>query len=75
MPEHLEISLGDTVIWINEDLAPHTATALDGSWETEIMETGQRVRVVFGMSGVFDYFCAFHPHMNGSVFVRSKPSG
>ena len=32
VPATLEVSVGDTVEWINEDLVPHTATAIiDGT--------------------------------------------
>ena len=75
VPERVEIGPGDTVVWINEDIAPHTATARDGSWETDPLDADASARVVFGMPGDFDYFCAFHPHMTGTVSVRPKPAG
>jgi len=69
VPEILEVQPGDTVVWVNEDLAPHTATANDGSWETDPLETDASAGIVFGAPGAFDYFCAFHPHMKGTVMV------
>ncbi|NND19254.1 MAG: cupredoxin family copper-binding protein [Silicimonas sp.] len=74
-PDRVTIRTGDTVVWINTDLAPHTATAREGGWETGAIETGEQARVVFETPGDFDYFCAYHPHMTGSVSVRPKQSG
>ncbi|MDW4500190.1 cupredoxin family copper-binding protein [Sulfitobacter sp. D35] len=73
VPAGVEIRPGDTVIWTNEDLAPHTATARDDSWETGALEVGESQRITFAAPGEFQYFCAFHPHMVGSVSVL--PSG
>lgn len=73
VPASVEIRPGDTVVWTNEDLAPHTATARDGSWDTGTLETAMSRRMVFTAPGDFEYFCAFHPHMIGTVAVR--PSG
>ena len=74
-PAHLEINAGDTVVWVNEDLAPHTATAIDGNWDTGTLETGIEARILFRSPGSFDYVCAFHPHMTGTISVRRNPLG
>ena len=74
-PKRLEIHAGDTVVWVNEDIAPHTATAVDGSWDTSTLETGMEARVVFGSPGDVDYVCAFHPHMTGTISVTRNPLG
>lgn len=71
-PETLEITAGDTVLWINEDFAPHTATSSDGSWDTGHLEKGQSASLVFDKPGSFEYFCAFHPHMTGSISVQPE---
>ena len=66
-PQQLVVNIGDTIRWTNEDLAPHTATATDGSWDTgEIVRGDSRsIVVVEGMETA--YFCAFHPHMKGAI--------
>ena len=68
-PNRLEIKAGDTVIWMNEDIAPHTATASDGSWDTGTLETGMEARILFGSPGDFEFVCAFHPHMTGTISI------
>ena len=75
VPEMVEINAGDTVVWINEDIAPHTATAQDDGWDTATIETGETAWLVFETPGSFDYVCAFHPHMTGTVTVRPRQSG
>ncbi|MEL6883839.1 MAG: cupredoxin family copper-binding protein [Pseudomonadota bacterium] len=75
VPQRVEIAVGDTVVWINEDIAPHTATARDRSWETDALDAEASARVVFETPGEFEYFCVFHPHMTGTVFVRPKRAG
>lgn len=71
-PNRLEIIVGDTVVWINDDFAPHTATAMDGGWGTGRLEKDQVARVSFEAPGKFEYYCVFHPHMTGEVLVRPK---
>lgn len=75
VPSRVEIRPGDTVVWANEDLAPHTATARDGSWETGTLANGESQHITFATTGDFDYYCAFHPHMAGTVSVRSSVGG
>lgn len=72
-PARVEILVGDSVTWVNADLASHTATADDGGWDTGALERGGRGRITFNVSGEHPYFCAFHPHMKGTVIVRARP--
>lgn len=74
-PARVEIVAGDSVIWTNADLVPHTATAKDGAWDTGALDRGGRGRIVFDAPGTFAYFCAFHPHMTGIVVVRPQADG
>lgn len=71
-PERVEVLAGDSITWENGDLAPHTATADDGSWDTGTLERGGRGRVTFDAPGEYPYFCAYHPHMKGTVVVRLR---
>ncbi|MDU8944050.1 cupredoxin domain-containing protein [Ovoidimarina sediminis] len=71
VPATVEIRPGDEVIWVNDDLVPHTATAREGDWETDTLEAGASGRIAFADRGTFAYVCAFHPHMTGTVAVRS----
>jgi len=74
-PDRIEIFVGDSVTWTNEDLALHTATAEDGAWDTGALDRGGTGRITFETAGEHRYFCAFHPHMRGAVLVRSRDGG
>lgn len=68
-PELLKVSVGDTIRWTNEDLAPHTATADEFGWDTGEIVNGasSEIEVTEGMEA--NYFCAFHPHMKGRIEI------
>ncbi|PWE34005.1 copper-binding protein [Maritimibacter sp. 55A14] len=68
-PGDLTIEPGDTVVWENADVAPHTATALDGAWNTGEIPGGETARMIFEAPGEYRYVCAFHRHMTGRIRV------
>ena len=68
-PVHMQVSVGDTATWTNQDEAPHTATADDGSFDTGNLDQGQSGEVTFDEAGTFTYFCEIHPDMVGAVTV------
>jgi plastocyanin len=63
------VRVGGKVIWQNEDTAPHTATADDGSFDTGMLERGKIKSETFKEAGTFPYFCEVHPTMHGTVEV------
>lgn len=71
-PARVEIRAGDSVAWANADLAPHTATAEDGAWDTGPLERGEDGRITFETPGEHPYRCVFHPQMTGVVVVRPQ---
>jgi plastocyanin len=68
-PPELSVAVGTTVTWTNEDWAPHTATAEDGSFDSDRLDQGASFEHTFDEPGTFGYFCSFHPGMMGSVVV------
>src|SRR6476661_4004100 len=62
-PDPVVVQVGGKVIWKNEDTAPHTATADDGSFDTGIVERGKIKSETFKEAGTFPYFCEVHPTM------------
>lgn len=68
-PDPIEVEAGDEVTWTNEDSAPHTATADDGSFDTGTLDKGKAATVKFEAAGTFPYFCEIHPTMHGTVEV------
>ena len=70
-PEELEVRRGDTVVWINRDIVPHTATATQKSgWDTGTLLQGKRGHYVTFQRGEDPYFCKLHPVMPGKLIVR-----
>jgi plastocyanin len=68
-PDPVVVAAGGKVIWQNEDTAPHTATADDGSFDTGTLEKGKLKSETFKEPGTFTYFCQIHPTMHGTVEV------
>lgn len=68
-PANLTIAAGDSVVFVNEDGAPHTATADNGGFDTGRLSRGQSATLTFNAAGTFSYFCAVHPHMKGSITI------
>ncbi len=68
-PDPVVVAVGGKVIWQNQDTAPHTATADDGSFDTGTIEKGKIGSETFKKAGTFTYFCEIHPTMHGTVEV------
>jgi plastocyanin len=68
-PDPVTIEEGGKVIWVNEDSAPHTATAEDGSFDTGTLEEGKLKSETFKEPGTYEYVCSIHPQMHGTVEV------
>lgn len=68
-PETINIKPGTTVTWVNTDNAPHTITSNDGSWDSGKMNKSAEYSHTFDKAGTFEYSCAFHSSMTGSVIV------
>jgi plastocyanin len=68
-PDPVTIEEGGKVIWQNEDSAPHTATAEDGSFDTGTLEEGKLKSETFKEAGTYKYICSIHPQMHGTVEV------
>ncbi|HYI21482.1 MAG TPA: copper-containing nitrite reductase [Candidatus Limnocylindrales bacterium] len=66
----LMITLGTTVTWTNNDTGMvHTVTAVDGSFDSAILQPGQSFSYTFNDPGDFEYFCSPHPWMRARVSV------
>lgn len=68
-PKTIEIRPGDTVVWVNRDLVPHTATATDAAWTSPELGPGDEWATAAIAEGAQDYLCAYHSDMRGSVEV------
>ena len=71
-PERLVVFPGDTIVWINRDIVPHTATARGGSWGSRDLEEGESWEMVVKQGGMQPYYCEFHPQMEGILEGRKR---
>jgi plastocyanin len=68
-PARLAVHVGDTVVWVNKDLIPHTATAKGGGFDSKVLAAGASFRFTVEAKGAADYACLFHPTMAGRIDV------
>jgi plastocyanin len=71
-PQALTVPVGATVTWINQDDLPHTVTAVDKSFRSKPMDTGDKFSFTFAKPGEYAYFCSIHPMMTGKVVVKAN---
>jgi len=84
VPNPVEVNVGDTVTWINDDITPHTATSGSSSSGSTGMfggtddapeiigPDGDAQSFTFDEAGEFEYYCTLHPNMVGTVVVTEE---
>ena len=68
-PEMVIVKHGDTVVWHNTDVVPHTATGA-GRFDSGLIPPGASWSWTAGQAGRVDYLCTYHPGMKAAVVVR-----
>jgi plastocyanin len=68
-PPGVTITPGKTVTWTNTDDSPHQISVAGTALKTGLLLKGQNASLTFKDEGVFNYNCALHPNMNGTVQV------
>ena len=43
-PETLTVAPGDTIVWVNKDLVPHTATSKAGGFDSKVIQADKSWR-------------------------------
>ncbi len=71
MPETLQVKIGDQIHFFNDDIAPHTATADDKSWDTGKLNKGESATVEITEHSSGEYFCRFHPKMKAGFDITT----
>ena len=69
MPVNASVPKDATITWTNKDVAPHTATASDGSFDTGAINPGSTASAMVKGQGDIQYHCNIHPWMHGSLQV------
>ena len=68
-PKVVTVKAGTAVTFQNDDDIPHVVVANDGSFRSKALDTGDSYVFTFTKPGDFPYFCALHPHMQGTITV------
>jgi plastocyanin len=77
-PNLINIKIGNTVVWINDDIVIHTVTSGSGpndlnygkQFNSGFLVEGQSITHTFKTAGRFNYLCQVHPLMVGQVIVE-----
>ena len=69
-PATLTVKPGDRLMWVNLDIVPHTATAVDGSWDTGEIAANSVAETVIAEDHGSEYFCEYHPSMKGRLEIK-----
>jgi plastocyanin len=72
-PDKLNIKVGQTVVFVNQDPFGHNVYSESAGGEFDIgrQQTGQRSPVVFRRAGTFEAKCRIHPRMRLEIVVSS----
>ena len=67
----LDIEVGGSVMWINDDVATHDLQFLPpNKLYSGVMKPGSVWTHTFTAAGTYDYYCDFHNTMKGVVVVH-----
>jgi plastocyanin len=66
-PGTLTVARGATVVFDNDDTAPHTVTARSGGVDSGVIDPGRQFSLT--VTEGFDYFCSIHPSMTAKIAV------
>ena len=75
VPAIATANVGDKIIFLNGDDAPHTSTSgtaasgPNGIWDSGLQQPGVDFVFIATNPGTFDYFCMVHPWMSGQLEI------
>lgn len=73
LPRTVRILKGDTIVWENKDVLPHTISSYGGDeLASDSLSNGQKYTHTFNTEGTFAYQCNIHPGMKGEIIVLSR---
>ena len=68
-PSSVTITAGDSVVWTNTDTMPHTVTSNTNAFNSGTMQPSATYSQTFNTPGTYQYYCAFHSGMVGTITV------
>lgn len=77
-PANIQISVGDTVTWTNQDSVGHTVTSGHPTdtqtgtlFDSGLIRAGYTYSLTFNSAGTYNYFDQVHPWVIGTVIVQN----
>ncbi len=71
MSSNIQVKVGTTVTWTNQDSVPHSVTFKNGMKDSGLLYQGQSFSYTFNTPGTYQYYCTVHPNMVATVTVVS----
>jgi plastocyanin len=68
---HVVLGVNNTVVWISHSFTVDTVTSTNGLYSSGPISPGETFSFTFTETGVYDYYCAYHSWMHGSVIVSA----
>jgi plastocyanin len=59
-PATVKVPVGSTVVWSQTGQRPHTVTADDESFATDVLKNGATFQQTFSKPGAYLYYCELH---------------
>jgi plastocyanin len=69
-PNVLQIKVGTTVTWVNNDTVQHTITSDTKLFDSGPIDPGAKFTYTFTQTGSFAFHCNIHNTMTGSITVQ-----
>lgn len=81
-PSTVTIDVGGEIVWINDDVLPHTVTSgsqdsggPDGVFDSGLLYPESTFTYRFTEAGEYVYYCIFHPWLTAAVVVQEAAGG
>jgi plastocyanin len=68
-PQTISITVGQPLMWTNDDVVPHTTTANEKAWNSGEVAPGHNYTVMLTKPGTYDYACTIHTFMHAKIVV------
>jgi plastocyanin len=69
-PAEVTVAAGDTIVWVNRDIVPHTVTGEARQFDSGSVSPAAEWSLVARDPGRTSYTCTFHPIMKGAIVVQ-----
>jgi plastocyanin len=74
-PATINVPVGTTIVWTNNDNNAHTASSdTAGIFDTGVLQQGQSAEATFDTPGTYTYQCELHDGMLATIIVTDASS-